>query len=472
MKKIDVIKFLMATVISFFLIGSAFGQDALNVAPNGNVGIGTISPTGKLEIQNGDDASGSRIRLNNQDIKIVDRYNNLDYTAKIWAQWPGYGILNFGINNGPGSDVTTPILSIRGSGKLGIGTSDPQQLLHIHNSNSGGVASYAHFTDGDTGSTAYDGLDVGVWSYYAYVWNRENTCLVFGANNTERMRINANGNVGIGTNSPSYGLHVYEDNSDVAVYARNEQASGLCVALEGLAYGAGTNYGIYTQAYGGTTNYAGYFNGNVYGTANASFASFTDRTTFYKGDALSEIAKISGKDGEIDHSTLPAFAHVKQDVPVFEETELEEITPEDAFEIVMIEQDKIVETTDDNGKVVETKIEIGAKTESKGYKLEDGKIVEVVYKIPVYETEAVATKQLRNDVYFDERTGKVYEKTGDGQIFEKDGKVYQNNQTGTKVEEQRDIGAMVSILTVAVQQLDKANKELRERIAVLESKLK
>jgi len=385
------------------------------------------------------------------------------FTGWVWNR--ENGPLCLGTNN-------TYRMTISSAGNVGIGTTAPAAKLHIFHL--AGVYEAKAIIIGSTINGYPDDvakIEVQRGSSYGQGWN-----FIVNSNGagtpSEAMRITSEGNVGIGTTSPSYALHVYENNSDVAVYARNEHATGLCVALEGLAYGGGTNYGIYTQAYGGTTNYAGYFNGNVYGTANASFASFTDRTPLYEGDALSEIAKISGKDGEIDHSTLPAFAHVKQDVPIFEETELVEITPEDAFEIVMVEQDKIVETTDDNGKVVETKIEIGAKTESTGYQLEDGKVVEVVNEIPVYETEAVATKQLRNDVYFDERTGKVYEKPGDGQIFEKDGKIYQNNQTGIKVEEQRDIGAMVSILTVAVQQLDKANKELRERIAVLESKLK
>lgn len=42
------------------------------------------------------------------------------------------------------------------------------------------------------------------------------------------------------------------------------------------------------------------------GTVSAGI--FVDRTKFYEGDALSEIAKITGMDGEIDHDSLPTFA--------------------------------------------------------------------------------------------------------------------------------------------------------------------
>lgn len=51
---------------------------------------------------------------------------------------------------------------------------------------------------------------------------------------------------------------------------------------------------------------------------NCSALSFTDRTPFYEGDALSEIMLISGKDGEIDHGTLPEFVrreYFKESLP-------------------------------------------------------------------------------------------------------------------------------------------------------------
>lgn len=50
---------------------------------------------------------------------------------------------------------------------------------------------------------------------------------------------------------------------------------------------------------------------NLYAGGNISAASFTDRTPFYEGDALEEIKKIKGVNGELDHSTLPDFVRVK-----------------------------------------------------------------------------------------------------------------------------------------------------------------
>jgi hypothetical protein len=78
-------------------------------------------------------------------------------------------------------------------------------------------------------------------------------------------------------------------------------------------------YGLYLSApsTGGTiTNqwpiYSGwdaqsYWAGDMYTAKNMSALSFTDRTPHYDGDALSELKKIKGKNGQIDHDTLPEF---------------------------------------------------------------------------------------------------------------------------------------------------------------------
>jgi cell division septum initiation protein DivIVA len=148
-----------------------------------------------------------------------------------------------------------------------------------------------------------------------------------------------------------------------------------------------------------------------------------------------------------------------------------EIAQNEAFETAMVERAKIVETTNDAGETVKSKVKKGTKKESRGYNIEDGKIVEVIEETPIYETELVETKRIKDDVYFDETTGRVFQKIGDGQIYEKDGKVYQEIQKGLEVEEQRDLGAMISILTVAVQQLNENNVQLKKQNKHLENRL-
>lgn len=52
--------------------------------------------------------------------------------------------------------------------------------------------------------------------------------------------------------------------------------------------------------------------GSLYAEGNVSALSFTDRTPFYEGDALSEIMRIkSDGNGNINHDTLPEFTRIK-----------------------------------------------------------------------------------------------------------------------------------------------------------------
>jgi hypothetical protein len=51
-----------------------------------------------------------------------------------------------------------------------------------------------------------------------------------------------------------------------------------------------------------------YWAGDMYTAKNMSALSFTDRTPWYEGDGIADLKKIKGKDGQIDHDTLPDFA--------------------------------------------------------------------------------------------------------------------------------------------------------------------
>lgn len=104
--------------------------------------------------------------------------------------------------------------------------------------------------------------DAGIW-YHAGP-NGASGYHAFATAGAEKMRITAGGNVGIGTTNPTNGV------------------------LEVV--------------------------GQVYFSANCSALSFTDRTPFYSGDAVAELRKIKGKNGEIDHGTLPTFVRAKHKV--------------------------------------------------------------------------------------------------------------------------------------------------------------
>ena len=111
---------------------------------------------------------------------------------------------------------------------VGIGTATPDTNLHIEKSsgadpmlllyNPGTSAdnSYMLFATGDTGKTlGSDGFQIGMAAdTNAYILQRESSDMIFSTSDTERMRIDSSGNVGIGTASPSEELHVKNSSSD------------------------------------------------------------------------------------------------------------------------------------------------------------------------------------------------------------------------------------------------------------------
>ena len=192
----------------------------------GDVGIGTTSPANKLHIYGADGLSyirwtsdvattGTRIGYNGTEFRI-DQQQNADIALR---------------TNG------SERMRITSAGNVGIGSINPQDYTSVNASNlvignatgnngmtiTSGTTGFGAlaFADGTAALDQYRGL-----IQYGHTANSMN----FFTNSVERMRIDSSGNVGIGTTSPTYQLHVSSSTAALGVY---ERAGGAALYLEG-----------------------------------------------------------------------------------------------------------------------------------------------------------------------------------------------------------------------------------------------
>jgi hypothetical protein len=238
---------------------ASVNYDRLHIQGNtGNVGIGTTSPAAKLHVAGSSGAIGGTgvTYLNNADDAFSLVINNAGTSAQ-----NDRGVFDARVG---GSSV----FRINNSSNVGIGTTSPVQKLHINNSTASS-ASYAKFSNAQTGTTTADGFDVGVnTGDDAIIWQRENSNLLFATSNSEKMRITSGGNVGIGTSSPTS----YDGDADDLVVATSGNTG---ISLRSSTVGTGSIF--FADGTTGAERYQGVLKYNHSNNSMAFSTSATER---------------------------------------------------------------------------------------------------------------------------------------------------------------------------------------------------
>jgi len=256
--------------------GSNGSSPDMTIGTGGNVGIGTTSPADLLHVYGGS----------------ADQFLKVQNTSTYTGLW----LEDAGTNNGwlllsgftdsiAAGDfaireygVQTSLTIKQTSGNVGIGITNPSYKLHVN----GGAASRAdvQVTYNSLGTTNADGAQFGIQSAGAYIWNFENSPVYFGTNNTRRVDISSDGNVGIGSTSPTNKLEVVggvtatsftgsfkgnlDGNASTATTATN-------VAWTGVTAGERTNYTLGFEPADNTSSYAGFYFSAPGGSENGGF---------------------------------------------------------------------------------------------------------------------------------------------------------------------------------------------------------
>jgi hypothetical protein len=255
-----------ATDLLFYTTTGAVINERLRITSLGDVGIGTSSPSYKLDVIgqiNGlasfsTYANDGLFSANARPSRIGILNNSFGATNAILfgyasigdgSYWGRIGLVNgsekvsfgaaaastFTINTGTSN---TERLRITDTGDAGFGTSSPSYKVDIAGTlrnttsayfatSSGGVSigstivynNYLRVYGGAStpvialqndasGSLTTNGFQLSYSANIAYLWNYQNQAMLFGTNATERMRITADGKVSIGPNVPSYDLTV------------------------------------------------------------------------------------------------------------------------------------------------------------------------------------------------------------------------------------------------------------------------
>jgi hypothetical protein len=177
----------------------------LTVDSSDNIGIGTTTPNAALDVTTGGIAtSPGTIPTGTWAARIFNQADTATSNGLlVMNRWAGPASTAFQVGS-MYSGITQPFFRIDGVGNIGIGTTTPDSAVSVLNSTAG-----TRMLRLSTGSKYLDfGADYANNIPTIGTPLSGSQPLGFMTNGSERMRIDASGNVGVGTTSPAYKLDV------------------------------------------------------------------------------------------------------------------------------------------------------------------------------------------------------------------------------------------------------------------------
>jgi len=192
------------------------------------------------------------------------------------------------------------------TGNVGIGTSSPTTKLHVSDTGTGTLISSSSDTT-NTGFSWSDGTISGVLVASGVggtaLYTQSNHPTVFGTNNTERMRIDSSGNVGIGTSTLATKLTVEGVKTNIDL-----DSNGILLIRDTTAYNsspaAGLQFSVKYNA-AGTTAAGLSIQGIKENATDGNYAQAMLFTTQAQGDSPRERMRITST-GNVNIGTSAA----------------------------------------------------------------------------------------------------------------------------------------------------------------------